>query len=100
MPAIGWWKFDWNPIFSFWFAYVVTRPLGASVADWLGKPKYVGGLGWGSGTVALGFAVAIFGLVAFLAVTRADVQAGAARTGVPARRGDGALQTSRDAQPS
>jgi uncharacterized membrane-anchored protein len=74
IPAIGYWKFSWNPIFSFWFAYVITRPLGASVADWLGKPKSVGGLGWGSGSVALGFTAAIFCLVAYLAVTGADVQ--------------------------
>src|SRR6201995_3199858 len=30
IPAVGWWQLGWNPIFSFWFAYVITRPLGAS----------------------------------------------------------------------
>ncbi len=100
VPAIGWSKFGWNPIFSFWFAYVVTRPLGASVADWLGKPRTAGGLGWGSGAVALGFAAAIFGLVAFLAVTRADVQGRyQARTRVPGRRSDDAWLTTGEAQP-
>ena len=64
----------WNAIFSFWFAYVATRPLGASFADWMGKPKSAGGLGWGSGTVALALAFAIFCLVAYLAITRRDVQ--------------------------
>ena len=54
IPAVGYWKLDWNPIFSFWFAYVITRPLGASVADWMGKPTSAGGLGWGGGPVALG----------------------------------------------
>jgi uncharacterized membrane-anchored protein len=74
IPAIGYWRLHWNPIFSFWFAYVATRPLGASFADWTGKAKSAGGLGWGDGTVALVLTFAIFVLVAFLAITRADVQ--------------------------
>lgn len=74
IPAIGHWRFGWNAILAFWFAYVVTRPLGASFADWLGKPPSVEGLGWGSGTVALALAIIIFCLVAFLAITRRDVQ--------------------------
>ncbi len=74
VPAVGFRFLGWNPVFSFWFAYVVTRPLGASFADWMGKPKIVGGLGWGDGNVALALTAVIFCLVAFLAVTRADVQ--------------------------
>ena len=74
VPAVGYRWFHWNAIFSFWFAYVVTRPLGASFADWMGKPQSVGGLGWGAGTVAIALTIVIFGLVAFLAITRADVQ--------------------------
>ena len=53
IPAVGYWRLGWNAIFSFWFAYVATRPLGASFADWMGKPQSVGGLGWGEGPVAL-----------------------------------------------
>jgi uncharacterized membrane-anchored protein len=74
IPAVGYWRFDWNPIFSFWFAYVATRPFGASFADWMGKPQSAGGLGWGDGTVALALGSAIFCLVAYLAITRRDVQ--------------------------
>jgi uncharacterized membrane-anchored protein len=74
IPAIGYSRLGWNAILAFWFAYVVTRPLGASFADWLGKPSSVGGLGWGSGTIALVLAIIIFCLVAFLAITRRDVQ--------------------------
>jgi uncharacterized membrane-anchored protein len=74
IPAIGYWKFGWNAILAFWFAYVATRPLGASVADWLGKAKSVTGLGLGDGRVALVLALLIFCLVAYLAVTRRDVQ--------------------------
>ncbi len=74
IPAVGYWGLGWNSIFCFWFAYVATRPLGASFADWLGKPKHAGGLGYGDGTVALAFSAAIFCLVAYLAITRRDVQ--------------------------
>jgi hypothetical protein len=68
------WRFGWNAIFSFWFAYVATRPLGASFADWMGKPKSAGGLGLGDGTVALALTIVICCLVAYLAITRCDVQ--------------------------
>jgi uncharacterized membrane-anchored protein len=74
IPCIGFRFLRWSPIFSFWFAYVITRPLGASVADWLSKPKYVGGLALGDGPVAGAFTVVIIILVAFLAITRVDVQ--------------------------
>jgi uncharacterized membrane-anchored protein len=74
IPAIGYWRLRWNAIFCFWFAYVATRPLGASFADWMGKPKSAGGLGLGDGPVALALTIAIFCLVAFLAITRRDVQ--------------------------
>jgi uncharacterized membrane-anchored protein len=78
IPAVGYWRFNWNAIFAFWFAYVVTRPLGASVADWLGKPT-LGGLGLGDGRVSLVLTGAIFCLVAYLAVTERDVQRSHAR---------------------
>jgi uncharacterized membrane-anchored protein len=74
IPAVGFRFFRWNPILSFWFAYVVTRPLGASFADWVGKPTDVSGLGWGDGRVSLVLTAVIFCLVAYLAVTRKDVQ--------------------------
>jgi uncharacterized membrane-anchored protein len=66
VPAIGYRFFHWNAVFSFWFAYVVTRPLGASVADWLGKPAAVGGLGLGGGWVTLAFAVVMVLLVGLM----------------------------------
>jgi uncharacterized membrane-anchored protein len=74
VPAVGYWRFGWNAVFSFWFAYVATRPLGASFADWMGKPKSAGGLGLGDGAVALTLTIVIFCLVAYLAITRRDVQ--------------------------
>jgi uncharacterized membrane-anchored protein len=74
VPVAGYWVLRWNPIFTFWFAYVVTRPIGASFADWVGKPKVVSGLGWGDGRVSLVLTVVIVALVAYLAITRRDVQ--------------------------
>jgi uncharacterized membrane-anchored protein len=59
IPAIGFRWLRWNAVFAFWFAYVVTRPLGASVAEGIGKPKFVGGLGVGDGPVALTLTFAI-----------------------------------------
>jgi uncharacterized membrane-anchored protein len=78
VPAIGYWRLGWNPIACFWPAYVATRPLGASFADWLGKPHAAGGLGWGGGTVALILTAAIACLVGYLTVTRRDVQSAGA----------------------
>jgi uncharacterized membrane-anchored protein len=74
VPAIGYRFFHWNGILSFWFAYVITRPIGASTADWLGKPKVISGLGHGDGVVAITLAIIFVVLVAFLALSGKDVQ--------------------------
>jgi uncharacterized membrane-anchored protein len=55
------------------FAYVVTRPLGASFADWLGKP-YLGGLGLSDAKVALVLTILIIGFVGYLTVTRKEAK--------------------------
>jgi uncharacterized membrane-anchored protein len=73
IPTIGFFRFRMNGVLAFWFAYVVTRPLGASVADWLGKPTSAGGVGVGSGLVALVLTLAIAALVGYLTVSRKDV---------------------------
>jgi uncharacterized membrane-anchored protein len=69
LPGLGYWLLGLNEVFAFWFAYVVTRPLGASFADWVGKP-YLGGLGWGDAKIALVLTVLIIGFVGYLTVTR------------------------------
>ena len=74
IPAIGYWRFHMNAVLAFWFAYVLTRPLGASFADWMGKPTSSGGLGWGAGWVALALSVLIAVCVTYVAVTRRDVE--------------------------
>ena len=67
-----------NPILAFWFAYVITRPLGAWLADWFGKPAARSGLGLGDGPVSLLALIVFVGLVAHRAITKRDVQPAAA----------------------
>jgi uncharacterized membrane-anchored protein len=69
IPALGYFRLGMGSILAFWFAYVVTRPLGASVADWLSKPA---GVGLGTGLVSVVFAAAIALIVRHLARTRKD----------------------------
>lgn len=69
----GWWFAGLPAVATFWAAYVLTRPLGASIADWLGKPAEKGsGLGLGDGPVSLAALVIFAGLVAWLAVSKRD----------------------------
>jgi uncharacterized membrane-anchored protein len=72
VPALAYRLVGLNAIVAFWFAYIVTRPLGASFADWLGRPYNLGGLGLGTGPVSLVLALVIIGFVGYLTVTRAD----------------------------
>jgi uncharacterized membrane-anchored protein len=76
IPAVGYRMLHWNEVFSFWLAYILTRPLGASFADWFGKSPSIGGLGFGDGRVALTLTVLIIGLVGYLAVTHKDIERG------------------------
>lgn len=62
-----------NAILSFWLAYVLTRPLGASIGDYLASPTAEGGLGLGTNLTSIVFLSAILALVVFLAVTKRDV---------------------------
>ncbi|MGO9489669.1 MAG: hypothetical protein ACLQBB_11640 [Solirubrobacteraceae bacterium] len=87
VPAVGWWRFGMNPILAFWFAYIVTRPLGASFADWFSKPPAISGLGLGDGTVSAIALTVFVVLVAYVAITKPDIQGQPASTlhpvGVP-----------------
>jgi uncharacterized membrane-anchored protein len=74
IPAVAWWRFHLNPIVAFWWAYVLTRPLGASFADWLSKPPAISGINLGDGHVAVVAAAIIAVLVGYVAITRRDIQ--------------------------
>jgi uncharacterized membrane-anchored protein len=73
LPALGYALGRLHPILAFWFAYIMTRPLGASFADWFGKP-ILGGLGLGDTWVSLVLTILIIGFVGYLTVTRKDIK--------------------------
>ncbi|MEU9385094.1 hypothetical protein AB0D38_30850 [Streptomyces sp. NPDC048279] len=62
-----------DAVWSFWIAYVLTRPLGASIGDYLSQPTGDGGLGLGTVVTSVFFLAVILGLVVYPAVTRKDV---------------------------
>ena len=74
IPAVAWSGFKLNSVVAFWFAYVVTRPLGASFADYFSKPHSLSGANYGDASVALITTIIVAILVGYLAVTRHDIQ--------------------------
>ncbi|MEU2360285.1 hypothetical protein ABZ616_06105 [Streptomyces noursei] len=62
-----------DAVWSFWIAYVLTRPLGASLGDYLSQPTGDGGLGLGTVVTSALFLAVILALVGYLTVTRKDV---------------------------
>lgn len=74
LPAIAWRFFGLNPVAAFWSSYVMTRPLGASIADWLDKPRSTTGLGYGNGPILALFTIGVAVLVVYLTIRRPDIQ--------------------------
>lgn len=72
IPIAAYLIFDLNEIAAFWIAYILTRPVGASFADWADKPLPFGGLGLGTGLVSLALVIPIALLLTFLIVSRVD----------------------------
>jgi uncharacterized membrane-anchored protein len=72
VPAVAHRALGMGAVLAFWFAYVVTRPVGASFADWIGVPPTRRGLGLGTGPVSLTLAAIILLLVGYLAATGRD----------------------------
>ena len=70
--AIAHFRFKLNAILAFWIAYILTRPLGASLGDYLSQPHEAGGLALGATGINVVFLLAILGLVVFLTITRRD----------------------------
>jgi uncharacterized membrane-anchored protein len=69
IPALAFWRFRRGPVLCFWSAYVLTRPLGASFADWIGVSHERGGLGVGTLEISLVLAGAIAVCVGLIAIT-------------------------------
>ncbi|MEJ7872484.1 MAG: hypothetical protein WKF67_09505, partial [Rubrobacteraceae bacterium] len=61
-----------NAVLAFWIAYILTRPLGASIGDYLSQGRDAGGLALNAVTINAIFLVTILALVAYLTVTRRD----------------------------
>lgn len=70
--AIVYYRFKLNAVLSFWLVYILTRPLGASLGDYVSQPLSRGGLDFGAKKTSAVFFVLIFGLVTYLAKTRKD----------------------------
>jgi uncharacterized membrane-anchored protein len=70
--ALAHYRLNLNAVAAFWIAYILTRPLGASLGDYLSQPRVDGGLGLGTTTTSALFLAAIMGVVAFLSITRKD----------------------------
>lgn len=71
--AISHYVFKANAVLAFWLAYILTRPLGASFGDWLSQPASHGGLALGTTNTSIVFLAIIVGLVAYLSISKADV---------------------------
>lgn len=71
--AVGHYWLDLNAVWSFWIAYVLTRPLGASLGDYLSQPRADGGLVLGAVGTSVLFLAVILALVVFLSRTKRDV---------------------------
>jgi uncharacterized membrane-anchored protein len=73
--TIAHYRFHLNAVLSFWLAYILTRPLGASIGDLLSQAKADGGLGLGTTATSFIFLATITAVVVFLAITKRDVAA-------------------------
>ncbi len=81
------WRFGLDAVLAFWIAYILTRPLGASLGDYLSQPRANGGLGLGATVTSAVFLTAILAVVIYLAVTHRDfIAVPSAETGPETKR--------------
>jgi uncharacterized membrane-anchored protein len=71
--AVAHLRFKLNAILAFWIAYILTRPLGASIGDWLSQPVEETGLGLGTILTSVIFLSAILALVVYLTISKRDL---------------------------
>lgn len=63
-----------NEVLTFWIAYIFTRPLGASFADWFGRTANMGGIGFGTGKTSIVLTFLIILFVIYLTITKKDIK--------------------------
>lgn len=74
IPALGFWFFGLNEVAAFWAAYIITRPLGASFADWFGKPHSTTGLGFGDGIVSFVLFILLACVIGYMTLDRSEAR--------------------------
>lgn len=72
LAVLAAWKIGMGPVLGFWLAYILTRPLGANIGDYLASPRTDGGLGLGTLGTSVLFLGTILATVIYLTVTRRD----------------------------
>jgi len=70
LPALDYRYFRLNIVAAFWFAYIMTRPLGASFADWFGRTPDLGGIGFGTGRTSILLTIVILLLLGYLTYSK------------------------------
>ncbi len=66
--ALAYYRFNMNAVLTFWLAYVLTRPLGASIGDLLSQPIKNGGLGFGTVGTTIAFTTTIAILIVYMSI--------------------------------
>lgn len=74
LPMIGYKFLKLNEVLTFWFAYIITRPFGASFADYFGRTPDLGGIGFGTGRTSLILIIFIIIFIIYLSITHKDVK--------------------------
>ena len=74
IPLMAYKLFGANEVVTFWAAYIFTRPLGASFADWFGRTPNLGGIGFGTGRTTIVLTLFIIVFVLYLTITHKDIK--------------------------
>jgi uncharacterized membrane-anchored protein len=76
VPLLAYTRLRMNAVVAFWFAYTLTRPLGASFADWFDQPRSMHGLNLGQGPIAISLAVVLLALITYMSANQVGVRRG------------------------
>ena len=94
VPLVAW-RLGANPVLTFWVAYVLTRPIGASFADFFGMPKYISGMGYGHAAVSVVTLIMVVASFIYLSRSGIDEPGAVSAAGPAAFAGYGEPQYAR-----